>query len=300
MGATVLLVIVALVAVIAAISIGVMEQHVLPGIITFFAGLIVFGIVWAFSGIYSQDVGESVMLRSTTGSINGISTEAGWHVKKPWEKAIRFDTRNNVVSFINSKSEAGKDATGSYITVQDRDGAKANIDIVVRYSIDPAKIETIYRNFKTQENFTDRVLTQAVRSTVREIPTTYGTMEVLNKRAEIGSKIADDLRKQLEPHGVILEDVDLQEIAYSAEVQDRLDEAQTSRIAVDKAKADLERAKIEAETAKTSAQGTSDANKILEGSLTETILQQKYIDALAKAGTIYVVPEGSTPLVTVK
>lgn len=298
MVATVFIVIIGLVALISLIiaiasrDFGVLAVTLVAGIF----GLVVTG----FSTIYQQDVGESIMIRSTTGSITGISTEAGWHMKKPWEKAISFDTRNNVVSFINAKSESGKDATGTYITIQDRDGAKANIDIVVRYSLDPSKIETIYKNFKTQENFTERVLVQAVRSTVREVPTAYGTMEVLNKRAEIGSKIAEDLRTQLEPHGVILEDVDLQEIAYSSEVQDRLDEAQTSRIAVDKAKADLDRAKIEAETAKTSAQGTADANKILEGSLTEKILQQKYIDALAKAGTVYVVPEGSTPLITTK
>lgn len=255
-------------------------------------------IFFLFGAIYKQDVGESVMKRSVSGNISGVSTEAGWHTKKPWEEKIVFDTRNNVVSFINSKSESGKNATGTYITIQDRDGAKANIDIVVRYSLDPSKIETIYKDFKTQENFTQRVLVQAVRSTVREVPTSYGTMEVLNKRAEIGTKIAEDLAVQLEKHGVILEDVDLQEIAYSKEVQERLDEAQTSRIAVDKAKADLERAKVEAETAKTTAQGVADANKILESSLSDDVLQQKYIDALSKANTIYVVPEGSTPLIS--
>lgn len=265
------------------------------GVVALFFGLVV-GIS---SSIYRQDIGESVMTRSVSGKVTGVTTEAGWHTKAPWDSVVRFDIRNNVVSFINAKSESSKSATGTYITVQDRDGAKANIDIVVRYSLKPESVDSIYQNFKTQENFTERVLVQAVRSTVREIPTGYGTMEVLNKRAQIGAEIAISLEDQLEPHGVILEDVDLQEIAYSKEVQDRLDEAQTSRIAVDKAKADLERAKIEADTARATAQGSADANKILESSLTEQVLQQKYIDAL-KAGTVFVVPEGSTPMISTK
>lgn len=295
MGITIILVLLAILAIVGFVLGRVLEDGIghVAGAVFAIATLV----VGLFSTIYSQDVGESVMVRSTTGKITGITTEAGYHTKAPWESKIVFDTRNNVVSFINAKSESGKGATGTYISIQDRDGAKANIDIMVRYSLDPTKIETIYTNFKTQENFTERVLVPAVRSTVREIPAKYGTMEVLNKRAEIGAAIADDLKAQLEPHGVILEDVDLQEIAYSKEVQSRLDEAQTARIAVDKAKADLERAKIDADTKRTSAQGEADANKILEKSLSEDVLQQKYINAISK-GTVFVVPEGSTPMIT--
>ena len=46
------------------------------------------------------------------------------------------------------------------------------------------------------------------------------------------------------------------------------------------------------------AQGEADANAILAESLTEEILRQRYIDALDKSSTIYVVPDGATPLIT--
>lgn len=45
------------------------------------------------------------------------------------------------------------------------------------------------------------------------------------------------------------------------------------------------------------AEGQAEANRFLTESLSPEILTQRYIDALNE-GTVFVVPEGSTPLVT--
>ena len=85
----------------------------------------------------------------------------------------------------------------------------------------------------------------------------------------------------------------------SAETTARLDEAQAARIAVEKAKADRDAAKVAAEPKVVQAHGEADANEILTKSLSDEILRQRYIDALNKASTVYVVPDGSTPFVNV-
>jgi membrane protease subunit (stomatin/prohibitin family) len=160
-------------------------------------------------------------------------------------------------------------------------------------------VEDIYGEYRTQESFTSKVITNDVRSVVRNVPGAYSTMDVLTRRAEVEKDIRTALEERWADRGVVVESVALQEIRYSDDVKKRLDEAQAARIAVDKAEADQERVRVEAETELIRQQGIADANAVLTESLTPEVLQQKYIDALREAGAVYVVPEGSQPLVQV-
>lgn len=55
-----------------------------------------------------------------------------------------------------------------------------------------------------------------------------------------------------------------------------------------------------AETKKIKAQGEADANRVLNDSLTDNVLKQKYIDALSNAKNLTVVPDGSVPMIQTK
>lgn len=52
------------------------------------------------SSIYTQDVGEVVVLRSLGGNLAGSTTDAGFHFTAPWNDVITFDTRNNLINFM--------------------------------------------------------------------------------------------------------------------------------------------------------------------------------------------------------
>lgn len=264
-------------------------------------GLAVLGAIFLiFSSVYTQDAGEAKVLRSFSGSLVGQSTTPGLHLKAPWVSAVSFDTRNNVVTYVgsgDSGDHSGGNASGAQITFQDREGVTGNADIVIRYSINPDAVIDIYSNYQTQENFVSRAIQNDIRSTVRNIPAKYSTIEVFNNRQAIGTEILTALEDRWSESGIVVEEVSLQEIRYSDEVKARFDEAQASRIAESKAQAEQEVARVTAETKVIEAQGVADSNNILSQSLSPQVLQQKYIDAL-KAGTVFVVPEGSTPLVT--
>ena len=137
---------------------------------------------------------------------------------------------------------------------------------------------------------------------MRNIPAKYNTLELLNGREQASNDIKDALSKRWESQGVIVESVSLQEIRYSDEVKARFDAAQAARIEVEKAKAELEATQVSAQQKVVQAQAEADANAILNSSLTEAILQQRYLDTLkelAAAGNLVVVPEGFNGLVNV-
>jgi regulator of protease activity HflC (stomatin/prohibitin superfamily) len=253
------------------------------------------------SSTYTQDVGEAVVLRSFTGELAGQSTDPGLHFKAPWVETIVYDTRNNTISYIGTgeTNHSGGSAEGPQITFQDREGVTGNLDIVVRYSIVPDAVSELYSQFRTQEDFVNRVLTNDVRSLSRDVPAGYGTLEVFTERPAIASAIREALSNRWRQQGVSVEEVSLQEVRYSDEVKTRFDEAQAARIAVDKARADQESARVAAETRIITARGEADANRILSESLTDQVLRQRYIEAIGRGGTVYVVPDGSSPLVQI-
>lgn len=259
-------------------------------------------IIAAFSSFYTQDAGEAKVQKDITGNLVGQTTSTGLHFKAPWVSTTSFDIRNNTVTYVGKGEEgdhSGGSANGPQITFQDREGVTGNFDVVVRYSLKPDSVLDIYREFQTQENFVNRVIQNDVRSTLRNVPSQYGTIEVYNSRADIEAQMRTALEKRWADAGIIVEEVSLQEIRYSDDVKARFDEAQASRIAESKAQADLEVSRVTAEQKRVEAQGVADANAILTQSLTPEVLQQKYIDAISNGKATFVVPEGSNPLIQV-
>jgi len=250
----------------------------LAGLAVLFAGI---------GSVYLQDVGEAKVLRSFTGEIVGESTTEGAHLKAPWVKAVGWDVRDNVVEYAGEgeTNYSGGSATGPRITVQDGDNVDANLDLTVRYSIDGDKVEELYARFSTQQDLVTKLVEPTIRSAMREIPAQYGSKALLNERADVQTKVREALVAEWAEAGIIVEDVDIQEIVQPDNVKAAFAAAQEARTAVETEKANLDKAKIEAEK-----------NAVATEALTPEILTDRYIAALSKASTIYVVPEGSTPM----
>lgn len=260
-------------------------------------------LVIAIGCVYTQDIGDVVVLRNMGGSLAGVSTEAGFHGKAPWQDTIRYDIRNNVLSFMGDSEEdqfEGGSANGSAITINDKGGATASIDIQVNYSLDPNAAETLYEDYGTQENFVKSICAVEIRAVPREVAGQFDTLSILTARGDFKTAVQDALSQKWEKYGLVVEQVSIQNVVYPPSIVDGYAAAQSAEIAKATAQNEQETAKVQAETKVLQAQKEAEANELLAKSLTPEVLTQKYIDALNKAGTIYVVPEGSTPMVGVQ
>lgn len=259
-------------------------------------------LVLVFSLFYSIGAGEAAAVRNTVnGDIRSVS-EPGFQTKAPWEKVYMFDVRDNIIEF-SGKAEStvsGADIRNAQITIQDSEGVSSNVDVSVNYSILPDQVGEILRQYGSQEAFVQRIALARTRSAVRDVPGDFTTMALLTERERLSSEMQLAMERRLEGTGVIIEAVNLQEIRVPDAVLARFTEAQEARVQIEKAQAEQQTAIVNAETRRIEAQGQADSNRILAESLSEPVLRQHYIDALNKSGTIYVVPEGSQPLVSVK
>lgn len=260
-----------------------------------------------FSSFFRQDVGQANVLRDWTGAIVGYQTAAGLHWKAPWVDTVTFDVRNQRAVFVSEQSygegdNIGGNPDGPQITVQDAEGVTANIDIAIRYSLDPDAVIDIYSAYYNEENLRTRLIFNDIRSVVRSVPGRYATIDMLTDRDAVQQDILEALERRWENDGIIVEDVALQEIRYGEQVTAAFAAAQEAAIQVQTEQNRLEAVQVSAQQKIVQAQAEAEANAILNASLTDAILQQRYLDTLkelAAVGNLVIVPEGFSGLVNV-
>ncbi|HEY0373972.1 MAG TPA: SPFH domain-containing protein [Amnibacterium sp.] len=270
-------------------------------------GLLGLGVLVALlSSFYAQDTGDASVIVSWTGDILGQEITPGLHLKAPWSTVETFNVRNQQVVFAGKQATTdytGGSALGPDITVQDADGVASAIDIAVRYSIRPDQVTTIYRQFRDETNFVSQFVTQDIRSTVRDAPNAFTTLQLITKRAEVNTAIQTALEQRWKGTGVTVDSVSLQQITPPASVTAAYAAAQNAQIKVTTEQNNLKAAQVSAQQQVVQAQAKAKANDTLNRSLTTNVLKQNYIDTLSKlaaSGNVVVVPEGFGGIVNVK
>lgn len=270
-------------------------------------GIAVVCIVFAFafiggSCIYTQDTGEVCVIRNLGGSLADSTSEAGFHIKMPWQDVITYDVRNNLINFYGDTDYKvdGGSYEGKQVSINDKSGASANIDIQVNYSLNPDSALNLYSEYGTQESFVEKYISNDVRAVTREVSGKFDTVTMLTDRSQFTKAVQDALTKKWNKIGLTVEQVSVQDVRYPKSITDSYSQAQAAEVAKQKAQNEQETAKVQAETKKIEAQGEADANAVLAQSLNDQVLQQHYIDALkdvGKEGNLVVVPNGSTPMI---
>ena len=253
----------------------------------------------ATSCVYSLDVGEVAVVRNLGGSVSGSQSEAGFHAKAPWQSVVKYDTRNNLINFYGDTDYAtdGGSEVGKQVSINDKSGASANIDIQVNYSLNPDAATTLYRDYGSQGNFVSKYISNDLRSVTREVAGKYDTITMLTDRGSFTRGVQKALAQKWKGMGLTVEQVSVQDVRYPKEITSAYAAAQAAEVQKRKAVNEQETAKVEAETKRIKAQGEADANNALNSSLSDNVLKQKYIDALSNAKNLTVVPDGSVPMI---
>lgn len=248
---------------------------------------------------YAQDIGEAAILKNFGGSIAGTTTEAGLHLKAPWQDVTNWDIRNRLINFYKTSEYSYEEGSynGACVTVNDSSGTSSDVDIQAIYSIDPSAVVDLYADYGSQEAFVSNYVAQQVRLASRDVAGEYSTLDLLTNKEEYASSVYESLTRLCEGSGVVIESVTCQDVVPPENIKTAYADAQQAEIQRQKAENEKAVAQVEAETKVIESKGVSDSNKVLSESLTEEVLMKQYIDALNNADAIYVVPNDSMPIV---
>lgn len=274
------------------------------GFIALVAGIIL-PIATSVRVIGATEVGIPV----TFGKI-GTPLNPGFNIVLPWTEITSFSTRLQV-SDMNRAGGDGDRAGDDSVTVLSSEGGELNIDVTVRYSVRPSEAADLFRRVRSMEGVRDIIVRPETRSQMRNVYSRYTAEEgYTTKREEIERIVFDEIRKRLDPQGLVLDEVAVRDIRPADQILAAINRKLEATQAAERAKIEQQRALTEAETRRRvaetdkqarviAAQGEAEANSILQESLSPELLKAREIEAIANNGNAVIYPYGQpvTPIV---
>ena len=250
--------------------------------------------------VYTQDIGEAIVLRNFGGSLAGYTADAGIHFKAPWQDALDWDIRNRLINFYRDAEYTYDNGSysGAAVTINDSSGTKADCDVQVIYSINPDAVEQLYADYGTQEAYVSSYVSNDVRQTTRDCAGQFTTIQLLTDKEAFAKSIQDTLSERWAESGVVVESVSVQDIRYADSITDAYAAAQSAQVEQQAATNKQETARIEGDTKVIEAQKEAEANQTLTQSLTDEVLTSQYIEALKEAASNnnLIITDGSSQL----
>ncbi len=246
------------------------NRKLLPIVITVAVALIV--IIGLSSSIFYtiKSSERAVLFKKFSGGLDKENIIIpGFHIKAPWNDVIVFDVAE-------SKVEETMD-------VLDKNGLSLKVDVSVRFYPKFTKIGYIYERFRLA--YINTLVVPEVRSTVRQVMGRYTAEEIYStKRSDVEMAIrtetADVLGNEtnnVEMTALLIRSINLPDKIKQA-IENKLQQEQEAlayRFRLDREESEAERKRIAAE-------GESEANNIINNSLTPELLKMRGIEATLK------------------
>lgn len=144
-----------------------------------------------------------------------------------------------------------------------------NTTIAVNYRIDTKKATYLYKNVGS--NYEEVVLTPAIKESIKSAIAKYNAEEITTKRTEVSESCLKAIQGKVSKYGIIIEDFNLTDFSFSEEYTKAIEEKQV-------AEKNLEKAKLDAEAKVAKAKGEADANNLLQSTLSDQVLTEKFIE----------------------
>lgn len=243
---------------------------------------------------------NTVGIPVTVGHI-GEPMQPGFQFTAPWTEVHQFSTRAQELSMLAAADEGDKSKDDS-IEVRGSDGYKMNVDITIRYFIEPDAASRLFRLVGDENGVKQKLVRPDVRDRVRVAFAEFTSEEgYTSARDAIVAALLEDLTPRMAAHGLKIESIQIRNVMPDPVLSQAISDRAAAREKALQAEIDQKRQITEAETRKqvaerdaaaqiTAAQGEAEANRILNESLTPELLLLRQIEALEKANTVYITP----------
>lgn len=156
-----------------------------------------------------------------------------------------------------------------------------SMSISINYCVNVDKAPELYKT--VGQDYKDIILIPILADTVKSASAEYTAEETITKRAEMSNKIYEKLNTRLNDQGITVTNVNIINLNFSDTYNQAIEEKNVALQRTLKAQQELETTKIEAEKKVAEAEGTANANRILNESLSKENLEKQKLENEAKA-----------------
>lgn len=267
-------------------------------------GLAMLALVFlALGSIYTQSVGQGVIVTRIGGAVIKADNTPGLGVKAPWDTAHKWDLFTRDISLAGDREAKFEDGeiNASQIATSvksgEESGAQVWYDLDATYNIDNADLKALYSEYRDQDRFTRQVVYPAIQKAARSIPSGYTTTEFRGAGSvKAGDEIAAEINKRLAPYGVEITVATVKSVNFTEAVEASLSVVEEKQQQEEAALADAAAKDVTNEQLIDNAKAEAKANREIAASITPELIELRKIEAY-KEGTVFVVPDGSTPMI---
>jgi regulator of protease activity HflC (stomatin/prohibitin superfamily) len=211
-----------------------------------------------------------------TTNVVGTGQNAQYFVKAPWASVFKIYIATDSIHMWSDATGQGDFPAVESLT---KDGLKVDVDITVRWSIDPIYAGELYRRYPRLD-WKDRAIIPIIRETVRNLLVDYTAIETIELRQAIGTVLKQQLREAFnsEPSlqdAITLDAVNIRKIAlpttFVEAIEKKLAAEQLAIAAEFNKTRQLVLADANAESAIKEAEGLAQSRLLLANSTREAI-----------------------------
>jgi regulator of protease activity HflC (stomatin/prohibitin superfamily) len=171
--------------------------------------------------------------------------------------------------------DAGDQGEGA---VPSKEGLIMGLEASILYHLDPAQAATVYQQIGP--TFAEVLLVPTFRSAIRAITAgnTAG-VSLLGRRARDRAPDLEDVRRQVAPRGIIVENVLLRDLQLPESLKHAIEAKQQAQQEAQRMEFVLQREKQEAERKRVEAAGIKDFQDIVSQGISDKLLEWKGIEA---------------------
>ena len=239
------------------------SKHLKP-VVLFGVGALIILILF-FGAFFTIPAGYCGVL-TTFGAASSNVLGPGLHTKMP---IVQDVVKMNVQV---QKNEQTEDAASL-------DLQQVKTTVATNWNIDSGAASWIYQNIGMESALNERIFQPVVSNAVKAVVAHYNAEDLVVKRDKIRTEIEQLIQTNLKPYHVNVDvsGVSITDFQFSADYASAIEQKQVAQQRAQQAEYELQQAKVEAERQIAQAQGQSEAQKLLQQTLTPQLIQQQAI-----------------------
>lgn len=254
------------------------------------AVLLALALIVTLNCLTKIEAGYAGVVYNTNGGVEDKVLSQGWHINAPWKKITEYPVSTETVYLSADKQEGSPKDDSFYIST--KDGKLVNVDIAYSYRMKSDTLPQLFTKFrgKKSELIENGYMRDRLKEACNTVSTGFDVLEVYGeKRQSLNTEVFKRFKDSLNKVGIVVETFSFTRVEPDKASMQAIQSKVDARQALERMKIEKEQTQINAEKQKIKAQGNAEAkiieaegtaqsNKLLQQSLTASVIEQKWID----------------------
>jgi regulator of protease activity HflC (stomatin/prohibitin superfamily) len=230
----------------------------------FLTGVIIIIALIIIGGVFVQIGPGQRGVLMTFGAVHNGVLDPGLHLKMPFaQSVVRMD-----VQVQNSQAQE----TSASLDLQN-----VSTTVATNWHILPADAEWVYQHIGSESDLVDKIIHPAISNSVKAVTAHYNAEDLIIHRDAVRDEIQKEITAELQPYRVVVDSVNITDFHFSEEFAQAIERKQIAQQRALQARYELDQAKVLAQQRVVEAQAQSQAQQLLQETLTPEVIQQQAI-----------------------